>query len=185
MSLLLSDIVAPQQKDPFPGQWVEVSRTVVSTAVATVDFTGIDSSADEWAVAIYNAIPATDGGTLMCRTSSDNGASFDSGASDYRVRGRFDAAVSDSGIYINYFWGAGNAANETGVCSEVKLTRPAAAEHTRIDIFGSAVDDVGNPGIYFVAAHRTSAAAVNAIRFYEFSGDISSGTFVLLKRIKP
>lgn len=60
-----------------------VSTQTVSTAVASVAFTGIDSSADEWVLEIINVKLSADQGIPQLRFSPDNGTTWDSTSNGY------------------------------------------------------------------------------------------------------
>jgi hypothetical protein len=183
------------------GQWVEVSRTVVSTAVATVDFTGIDSSADEWAVHIYKAEPSnTTGVTMYCRFSS-NGSDWHTAT--YTYGSMFTAnnsatidssrSVSATEIQLENF---SCSPAPGGLCDiEILLNSPARTDTVpRIKwsltgVYNNATptDNLTDDKWYYYTGFggRMVQEAVQGLRFYFDTGNIASGTFVLLKRIKP
>jgi hypothetical protein len=174
--------------EELKGMWVEVSRATASNST-TIDFTGIDSSADEWMVEIYNCVPSTDGQYLTFKTSANGGSTYDDAGTDYgqhvlRAGTTLDYDPVDY-LYVSGNWGIGSATNETGLNSSVTLFRPSAAEYTQMRIITSGIGDDGSE-LFFEAgaAVRKSAAAVDAVRFLFDSGNIASGTFVLLKRLK-
>jgi hypothetical protein len=174
--------------EELKGMWVEVSRATASSS-ASIDFTGIDSSADEWMVRIYNAIPGTDARYLLFRTSSNGGTSYDSGASDYtQLYGKFGTGggeSTESQVYLSWTYTIGNDTNETGMNSTLILTRPSATMYANFEYHSVIVtDDAGSLGGELGFARRTTAAVVNALSFFMDSGNISSGTFVLYKRLK-
>jgi hypothetical protein len=176
--------------EELKGMWVEVSRATASSS-ATIDFTGIDSTADEWLLSIINAVPATDGGQLDLRTSSNGGSSYDSSASDYTSVALFtdqtapftDYAATDTKFRLGVL-NAGNASNETGVQANIRITTPSLAQYCVLYAEVCIVDDAGAPCFGFVSGRRNSAADVDAVRVYFDTGNITSGTFVLYKRLK-
>src|SRR3990167_8133940 len=64
------------------GNWIKISSATAS-ASATINFTGLTNTYSTYVVTISNLAPATDATTLWMRTSTDGGASYDAGASDY------------------------------------------------------------------------------------------------------
>ena len=63
---------------------VELVSTQSVSSVASVEFTGIDSSSDMWMVVLQGVNAATDNQIMSVRTSNDASShSYDSGASDY------------------------------------------------------------------------------------------------------
>lgn len=183
------------------GSWVEISRATASNS-ATIDFTGLSTTYDDYMVAIYNAIPVSDA-YLYLRTSTNNGSSYSSGASDYgwALGGSYgynNAAVAaneslteDSVIKLGPRFAASSVANDGGISACVYITRPASGSK-RFTCFSqsSAVyADEGTPALSYVYATISSGftystTAVNAIRFLFSTGNVSSGTFVLLGRKK-
>ena len=61
--------------------WEEITTSTITSSTASADFTGL-SSYRKLRITYYLEA-ATDGADLWIRTSTDNGSSYDSGASDY------------------------------------------------------------------------------------------------------
>lgn len=175
------------------GAWVEISRTAASSS-ATVDFTGLSTTYDMYAVEIYNAKPAADDDTLLFRVSTNNGSSYDTGA-NYTNSGLTVKAANTVGTYRNAStsfiglnfgadYGAGNATNENGLSGIVFIVRPAVAHWTQV--FGQTMEAASDGAVNLnqVGGIYLSTTAVNAIRFYFSGGNVASGTFVLLGRKK-
>ena len=177
--------------EDLSGRWIEVARAVADDD-ATVDFTGIDDSADEWKISFYNVTPQTNNTPLCVRTSSNNGGSFDSGASDYNTSmlgpagpyGEVGESGSSALLGAGAIGGVSNAANNGGISGEVVIQRPFAASRTHFRYSINLADNNVNSTHAIGSGFRDEVAAVNAIRLYFFSGNIASGTFVLLKRSK-
>jgi hypothetical protein len=183
--------------EELKGMWVEVSRAVADDD-ASIDFTGIDSSADEWKVLIINWLPV-DTSALRIRTSSNGGSTYDSGATDYvyaTIEGYQNVNGPDTGVGM--FSEKGSAINITpfaqsnptdysGTNAEITFFLPSSGNYSEIrhESAGS-YDD--SPDLYIFrysgVGRRLSATAFNAVRFAAESGNIESGTFVLLKRLK-
>jgi hypothetical protein len=186
------------EAEELAGMWVEVSRAVADDDTS-IDFTGLDSSADEWMVEFTAVKPATDNAYLTARTSTDGGSTYDSSSdyyqlaitavSDFPVAGTSSINYNGDGqgslteIYLP--WGAGidNSSNSSGLCGTLQISNPAAATYTRMGYALSVTDSTA--AVYETGSfYRVTADDVNAIRFFMASGNISSGTFVLLKRLK-
>jgi hypothetical protein len=177
--------------EELKGMWVEVSRATASNSTS-IDFTGIDSTADEWMVAMYNVLPATDGDFFGMRTSTNGGSSYDAGGSDYNGQTISGAdpsitanqPASSDGIYLSTD-GVGTASNETGYQGEIFITTPTSAQYCQV-FFEAAYIESTSGGIVQDDGYwrRLTAADVDAVRFYFESGNIASGTFVLYKRLK-
>lgn len=158
-----------------------------ASSSATIDFllTGANAGFAEYVVVFFHVAPATDNVSLLMRTSTDGGSTFDSGASDYRWCrfGYNDSAASGAGgstgaSSITLYISLGNAANETS-SGEVTIANPSAAQCGTLwwqissrNQSGALDGAVGN-------AQRATAADVDAVRFLMSSGNIASGTFYL------
>jgi hypothetical protein len=188
------------------GRWVEISRATAS-ASATIDFTGIGSTYDEYRVEFFEVIPATDDAWLLLRTSTDGGSTYASSADDYfwsnvysymqpigsgATQNAVDedtsaTAILVAGIVIDAALRLSTDSGYIGATGHVMFSRPSTSTpfiahvrswwrsyhasypySTSADIFGS----------------RAASADVDAIRFLMDSGNITSGTFVLLGRKK-
>jgi len=158
---------------------------------ATIDFAAsINSSYDEYQIHILNAIPATDAVSLRLRTSTDGGANYDAGASDYAytvicptissAQGTASTGAAQGLVCGDATTGqVGSAANETGVIGIVYLSRPSNAQYAQIYAHGTYVTDAGNSAQFQTGMQRLSAADINAIRLYFSSGNVESGLFKL------
>jgi hypothetical protein len=169
------------------GAMVHLSTQTISSSQATVDFTGIDSSYDDYMLVIKDLIPVTDSSHLWMRVSEDNGSNFKSGASDYKyavgygVQGASDGALGSSGaaqmLLANTL---GNASGET-FCGEIRFFNPAGSSKKKI-FTGNYVYTSGDDNFlanHFGGCYFGSANAINAIRLLMSSGNISSGVFSL------
>ena len=165
------------------GAWTFVSTTDAS-ASATVDFTGIDSSADVWAVVVSGARPTTDYQFLTMRTSTDNGSSFHTSGYAWRtMAAAAQASSSDSFIYMH---GSSTAFRMRSTASDscgftVYIRKPSNATfETTMDWAGGGHAEalpvnVTGSGVYLTAEN------LDAIRFMFASGTIAEGTFDLYK----
>lgn len=161
--------------------------SVTASNSATVSFINIGNTYDLYVVEISCAVPAVDADTLCMRFSTDNGSSYLSGGTDYAyswVTTRSEiSTVSGNGQTGISFIAVGNSASNNatfgGASSTVKIYRPSAAANTQV----SASTYEGRSATVFgqtlVGAAVKNSSAKNAIRFYYFSGNITSGTFRL------
>ena len=157
--------------------WVLIQAQTASSS-AQIDFTtGIDSTYDRYVVTYENAIPSSDGQSFCLRTSTNGGSSYDSGGTDYYVRGYAGGAGLQSLIPLSS--AVGNDTNETGVSGEVTVISPAAAAYTQVLSNSLFINNSGVPDMRIEGSVRQAAANVDAIRFYFSSGNIASGTFRL------
>lgn len=170
---------------PAGGGGITLIATASASSSASIDFTDLSSTYSSYIIVIANLIPATDATNLYIRTSTNNGSSYDAGASDYRYAVGFvseAAAASQTGstgaAQIDGFGQIGNAANEycTGV---VQLFKPSAAVQCKLSWYGQKVNAAGSLNTVTGAGQRNTAADVDAIRFIMSSGNITSGDFYL------
>lgn len=149
----------------------------VTTAVAAVDFTTrIDSTFEEYWVNFQNVLTTVDVNSINVRTSTDGGATFDSGASDYNSQGGTAAQVA-----LSTLQGPTNSATYGGQSGWVRFINPAKASG-----YKSIFWEVGSWRYDFAGhysgrgAHsRSNAAAINALRFFADTSTIKSGLFKL------
>lgn len=166
------------------GDWVKISSATASSS-ASITFTDLSSTYRDFIVVLSNVVPATDAVTLRLRTSTNNGSSYDAGASDYRwaissgntSSGEANAGdAADSFIRIRDEVGTGTGEQISGW---VRLHSPqtAAYFYTTYDVAA-----IASTALFWRtqgAGVRTTAANVDAIEFTMSSGNIASGTFTL------
>ena len=165
--------------------------TATASASASISFTGLSSTYFLYILRFSDLQPATDATTLLFRTSTDNGSTYDSGASDYawnlfqaNESGSESGAADQSDSSITIMGEAGSS-DEMGTGTNEKgsgciyIYNPSAAKYTFINwegvFFNEAAQWIMNNGGGF----RQSAADVDAIQLLMDSGNIASGTFVL------
>lgn len=162
--------------------------TIVAANQATVDFVSIiDNTYDEYVIKLEEVVLATDNISLYVRTSSNNGVSFDSGASDYSVTSMY-THVSASTVAANNFTALdrgfmnadalGNVTQE-GFQAVMRLIKPLGNVLRKKIEFRSQFDRAsdGVCQVLYGSIIRLSQNQINAIRFYASSGNILSGTF--------
>lgn len=170
--------------DATRGAGMVLLETKTASASATIDFTGIDSTFDEYVVEVLNAIPSTDTAALIIRTSTDGGSSYDAGASDYNRTTTYVGAstltVAKAAASAVILTGnVGGAANEYGVSGAVHVVRPSESTYCNVWGVGQYTDDSGDSVPFHSVGYRAAAANVDAIRFLFGSGNITSGIFKL------
>jgi hypothetical protein len=169
---------------PSTGAMTLITTTVASSS-ATVDFTGLTSAYKNYVVIVNNCVPATNNAGLGFRTSTNNGSSYDSGASDYFSSGTNFGnstwnymSLTDDKAYINAS-GQSNTANQGGQSFTMTIVNPSASN--RIMWYFTGIENgTSEVGAYTRGGYRVATTgAVNAIRFIFGSGNIASGTFKL------
>lgn len=173
---------------PAGGSWTYISTQTASNS-ATINFTGISSTYDVYAIQLVKIIPATISTDLRMRTSTNNGSSYDAGGSDYYylqsiVYNNGGSATAGNTLttdsFIRIAYDLGNATNDTGFNGWIYLWKPSDASYFLTTVSGSGVDSNGNAYVVSQGTGRRLAAAdVDAVRFLMSSGNISSGTFRL------
>jgi len=172
------------------GALTKISTATASTS-ASIDFTGLTSSYFLYIIRYSNLQPATDATTLILRTSTDGGSSYDSGASDYSwslfqanesgsESGSADTA--DSSITVLGVAGGsdemGSGANEMG-CGNIYIFNPSAAKYSFVFCQGTYFNEATQLITNYSGGYRISAADVDAVQLLMDAGNISIGDFVL------
>lgn len=191
-NVLTSDGTNWTSAAPSGGGAMVFIATASASASATISFTGLTSTYFKYVVEITNLAPATDGVFFQMRTSTDNGASYDSGASDYAWMsfsyemdtgpGPVDSGDNaDTKINITpevAVVALGNAANEINSLT-INLENPSAATFFQCNWYGSITDNAGVRRILNGGGVRLAAADVDAIQFAMSTGNIATGIFKL------
>lgn len=164
------------------GNWVKISSSTAS-ASATIDFTGLSSTYRTFAIVLSDIAPATDAVNLYIRTSTDNGSTYDSGASDYKYN---TTTTSGSATISNGTGNAqllvgltvGNSTNEktSGI---VYLHNPQGTTGAVLTWHVNGMSPSNLAQNMIGCGIRMASADVDAIRFLFSSGNIASGTFTL------
>jgi hypothetical protein len=168
---------------PVAGSWVHIGSASPS-AVAAVGFTNL--SAYRMLRLTGFLQPAADAVDLYLRTDSDNGASYDAGASDYAwnwVRGSVSTTLAgedtaDASIPVNTSGSIGNAANE-GITFEVLITQFNSSSHAWVLVTTHLLNSTGVGVTAALGGRRLSTTARNAIQLAFSSGNIASGLVTL------
>lgn len=168
------------------GAGLVMIESKTASASATLDFTtGINSTYDEYLVTFTAMLPATNGTYFMARFSDDGGATFKAGASDYTYDSLYilsDATTVASGgtttkLYLSNT--IGNTTADGGLSGEFRLFNPSSSTMKKLltwltNSFNTLLG-VTIGGGRFIASNN----AVNGIRFFMDSGNITSGTVTL------
>lgn len=155
--------------------------TVTASASSTVSFNGL-TGYFAYLFTLAHVAPATDGTNLWVRTSTNNGSSYDSGASDYDYQYIFANSTTISAARATATTGhlvsatQGSAANETG-SGHLWLLNPSVAQYAKLQSYYSQSHTDGNITLFTSVGRRLTAADVDAIQFFYTSGNIASGEF--------
>jgi hypothetical protein len=168
---------------------VSLVRSQTSSAVAQIDFV-LPAGFSDFQIRIADLRPATDGASLVLRTSTDGGATFAAGASDYRymteeprppaggyASGRVGAAT---GIVVSMPLDTGAASN---TCEgQINFWIGDGTRHPQARSEFSGVHNVQEYSIHRAMGNRLAGTAINAVRLLMDTGNITAGRFDLLVR---
>ena len=165
------------------GTYELISSTTASN-VASVSFTDLSSTYAKYVVEVMDYIPQTDNTDLRIRTSSNNGSSYDSGATDYAWGQQFIAFGGVGGVgsstgdtHIRAIGAVGNDTNEK-VNMTLELTSHDTTKYTDILYRLNGTISAGTMFTITGGGWRASAAIVDAIQITAESGNIN-GIFKL------
>jgi len=166
--------------------------TQTASSSATLSFTDIDDTYDEYVFKFYDIHPSTDNAGLSFNLSIDSGSNYNVTKTTTMFRAYNDEADSDATLSyeasvdlaqstafqkILYFIGNGN--DESGV-GELKIFSPSSTTFVKHFI---AVGNTYYNGEYsmndYTAGYGNTTSAVDAIQFKMSSGNIDSGVIKL------
>ena len=156
---------------------VHLFATASPSGASTVEFTNLTSDYAMYEIVMLNLDPSADN-TLMFRTSTDNGTSFDSGTSDYDwsvyevdTTAAQNDDTADSEIEIHRGSG-GSSANES-ISGWVRVYKPSDAEYTVIN-WHTVGSTTGSTVLStYGGGRRESAADVDAVQIAPSTGTIT------------
>lgn len=171
-----------------PQGWEKIGYTVLGSTTASIDFTGLSGYR---ALRVQGSLfAATSGGIMGMRVSSDNGVSYDSGASDYVRTGAYwvgsspgTNAGSTSLMYIS----AGSTNNTAGfdVPFSAELDNFGVNKFSSFRSFcGYSPPAAGPFTSGFEMGYRANSVVSNAIRFFNTAGSLQAGSWVLLEGLR-
>tara|TARA_R100000234_G_scaffold70291_1_gene43161 strand:+ start:580 stop:1095 length:516 start_codon:yes stop_codon:yes gene_type:complete len=164
------------------GSLIKIDEEIVSSAVASVTLTGIDSTYDVYKFVGNNITPSTDDVSLFGRItkggSADTTSNYDSAYKNFYAPGSFSNSADTNDSSINF----GNNGTGTSESHQIILYLFNFAnssefsfltrEHLRV---GADQNLFGQQG----GIVHTVASASDGLHFYQASGNIASGTFTL------
>jgi len=165
------------------GQLVQVATETVSSAVASVTLTGIDSD-DVYMVAYSNAFMSSDGARLRVRftvsSSADTSANYDISRKDMYANQSFYNASGTNGTYLNGFsLGTTNSESSKGLYYLYNFNN--SSEYSFVTLELQETNNAGENAGLMGGAVLTVAQACDGIQFLASTGNIASGTFTLYK----
>lgn len=141
---------------------------------AVADFT-LTAGYDIYVLGFLNVVPASDNVDLWLRTSTNGGASFDSGGGDYEWGGTPTAAAQ---IELTFSF-MGSDVNEWGYSGTVNILGPHLSAYTRVTADAVYKTSGGTLTKVNQFGERLSTTAVDAVRILMSSGNMESGTITL------
>ena len=162
---------------------LQVATNTVSSAVASVTLTGIDSD-DVYMVAYSNAFMSSDGARLRVRFtvggSADTSSNYDSARKDMYANQSFYNSSGANGTYLNGFsLGTTNPESSKGLYYLYNFND--SSEYSFVTIELQETNNAGENAGLVGGAVLTVAQATDGIQFYASTGNIASGTFTLYK----
>ena len=161
------------------GAWTKISHQTPSTA-ASVSFTGLTSTYTTYAVK-FNFFGSYDGSDWGIRTSTNNGSSYDSGASDYlwmfnstnSYNGGNAVSNDQADTKIPFIWATGTASGENGSGIFYIYHPTDASRITLVTGHGVSINHDGYGANAFFNGARNAAAAVDAFQVYPLAGTVT------------
>ena len=169
----------------MPGSLIKIAETTVSSAVASVTLTGIDSTYDVYMVRFNNVAPETDATNLRVRFTvsgtADSSSNYDRALKKLNASASFGNTSSTNEDHLRTSSagiGTGTSEIDNGILYLFNFNN--ASEYSFITIeetlLSSAETHSGNQG----GGVLTVAQACDGIQFLmSSSGNIASGTFTL------
>ena len=180
-----------QRASHLASGWEVISTGTVSAA-ASLDITDLSADYRAYKLVFNDLLPATDGVDLYLRTDTNNGASFEAGASDYsfaamsfRVGGAApvgDALNSSSAIVLTSTTNAqaGNVADAEEVSGEITIYNPMdASDQSRTTSHLSFQNSGSNYAVVTGSGVRNASEANNAFQLLFSSGNIATMEYTL------
>ena len=165
------------------GQLVQVSTNTVTSAVASVTLTGIDSD-DVYMIAINNWKPVDDTVVQRFRVTksgtADSTSNYDSAYKELKA----DTSFSNGSLANNsdfQFQFAGNGTGETCQAILYLYNFNSSSEFSYVSYDSVQVNQTPNNHGTSGGGCHTVASASDGIEFRFHSGNIASGTFTLYK----
>lgn len=171
------------QAAPSSGSMIYLA-TYTASSSATLDITSVLSSTYDDYVFILNGL-CPDGNVIMyIRTSTDNGATWDSSGTDYKYAATGHNTSASGASYASnganaIQLGSGNIQNnDSGVNGEIKIFN---VNNTTKDKMINAnlsakIQGVNLFAVFSLCGVRASTSAINAVQFLVSSGNLANGT---------
>jgi hypothetical protein len=165
------------------GSLIKIDEEIVTSAVASVTLTGIDSTYDVYMVRVNNWIPTTDNVLPYARVTvggtPDTTSNYDKAFKVLKSDTTFQnvSFVNDDDVHFNIFSGNDTGENTNAVLYLFNFNNASEYSFATVEFSGS--NSAGNNHGAQGGFVHTVAQACDGIQFYFSSGNISAGTFTL------
>jgi len=148
---------------------------------ATIEFTGLDSTYDQYKVVFINVFPQTSGQSFFMRMSTDAGSTWLTDYSEHHMISQGTGQTSATTLTateIGLNFGVSNAAG-TGISGEYNIYTPSTAGLISMDGSGNFGSSASLPSTFQITGRTDTSQDVDALEFRFGSGNITSGLFAL------
>jgi hypothetical protein len=164
------------------GSLVLIDEEIVSSAVASVTLTGIDSTYDVYMLRFDNVVPATDTQVLFWRLQNSGGdvtsTNYDYAMKVLRANTAFSNFTNaNQSAFRDFTVGTGTQEQENGILYLFNFSD--SSEYSFYTHETTVIDDQGGTAGMSGGGALTVAEAHTGLTFFFGSGNISSGNFKL------
>jgi len=164
------------------GSLVLIDEETVSSAVASVTLTGIDSTYDVYMLRFDNVVPATDTQVLYWRLRNSSGdvtsENYDHAQKVFRANASFsNFNLTNQSAFRDFTVGTGTQEQENGILYLFNFSN--SSEYSFYTHETTVIDDQSGTAGMAGGGTLTVAEAHTGLTFFFGSGNISSGNFVL------
>ena len=164
------------------GSLIKIDEEIVTSAVASVTLTGIDSTYDVYVVQIVNAIPDTNDVRFETRFTvsgtSDSSSNYDRAFKNLRADTSF-GDISDTNVSQLDLGTTGTGTGEMMNITQYLFNFNNASEYSFTTVEASIRNNGANLRGFQGGGVLTVAQATDGVNYFFHSGNIASGTFTL------
>jgi len=170
------------------GSLIKIDEEIVTSAVASVTLTGIDSTYDVYMVRFNNFVPTTDGHSPQMRVT-ESGIPNTTANYDVAQKNLFADTTFGNGSATNQtkflgFSAVGNSAGESSNCIMYLFNFNNASEYSFCTWEGTGVEADGNGAGRQGGGVFTSTSACDGVQIIVSSGNIDTGSKFTLYGLK-
>ena len=164
------------------GSLVKIDEEIVSSAVASVTLTGIDSTYDVYMSQVINATPDTDATTLRYRFtvsgSADTSANYDKAFVNLRSDSAF-SDINEQNVAYLHLGGVGTDTQEIVNSTQYLFNFNNASEYSFTTYEGIYRQSTGLARGFQGGGVLKETQVTDGVNYFMESGNIASGTFTL------